>query len=105
MGTALDDRHLNQVTWSTGSTGGVAQGTADWSIPSASLSEGLNTITVTAMDAAGNKGSATLRVMYTLPDTAAPFVSILAPTYTDTFTSANSRFNLAGKADNDSKLK
>jgi hypothetical protein len=100
-GTAQDDRAVSQVTWSTGNTGGVAQGTTNWSIPSVSLSEGLNTIAVTAEDDAGNKGSATLRVMYTKPDTVAPVVTITAPTSADSFTSESSQINLAGTADDD----
>jgi hypothetical protein len=103
-GTAQDDRAVSQVTWSTGNTGGVAQGATSWSIPSVSLSVGLNNITVTAEDAAGNKGSATLSVMYTIPDTVAPVVTITAPTSADAFTSGNSQISLSGTASDDRDL-
>jgi hypothetical protein len=103
-GTAQDDRAVSQVTWSTGNTGGVAQGATSWSIPSVSLSVGLNNITVTAEDAAGNKGSATLSVMYTIPDTVAPVVTITAPTSADAFTSENSQISLSGTASDDRGL-
>jgi len=103
-GSAQDDRSISQITWSTGNASGVAQGTTSWSIPPVSLSEGLNTITVTAEDDAGNKGSASLSVMYTIPDTVAPVVTITAPTSADAFTSEKSQISLSGTASDDRDL-
>src|SRR3989442_1625351 len=65
-GTASDNVGIAQVTWSNGATGanGVATGTTSWtaSIP---LASGANTITITAVDAAGNPTTTTFTVTYT----------------------------------------
>ncbi len=52
-GTALDDSGVTQVTWSTPSASGTAEGTPQWSadIP---LMRGINTINIQASDRAGN---------------------------------------------------
>ena len=62
-GTAGDDRALTSVTWSSdrGPSGG-ATGTNLWSIGAVPLSLGVNVLTVTSHDAAGNTGSAALTV-------------------------------------------
>ena len=54
------------VTWTTDQGGsGNAQGTGNWTISGISLSEGPNIITVSAIDAAGNIGTAQIQVTYT----------------------------------------
>jgi hypothetical protein len=64
---------------------GTATGTANWSadVP---LQAGVNAITLTALDAAGNRGTATVRVTYNPPtvDNTAPIVTLAIPS-TDTF--------------------
>ena len=103
-GTARDDLEITRVTWQSWDTNGVAGGWANWVIPPVMLDEGLNTITVTAADAAGNIGSATLEVKYSAPDTAAPAVTITTPTRDDTFNTENSRIDLASIASDGSGL-
>ena len=66
-GNASDNVGVTRVTWSNAANGGggSAGGTATWSIATVVLVAGVNTITVTAHDAAGNTGTATLAVTYT----------------------------------------
>ncbi len=64
-GVASDDATVTQVTWSNDRGGsGVCTGTTNWSASGIPLQEGVNTITVTARDAAGNTATATLPVTY-----------------------------------------
>ena len=78
-GTAADNLGVTQVTWVNSAGGaGTASGTASWSAPSITLQSGTNVLTVTARDAAGNAGTATLTVTYDGTATA-PTVSITAP--------------------------
>jgi hypothetical protein len=61
-GTARDDNGITQVTWSSDRGGnGSATGTDTW-IAGIPLVGGQNRITVTARDAAGNAGTATINV-------------------------------------------
>ena len=103
-GTAQDDRSVMQVSWTSGNARGTADGTTTWTIPTITLSEGLNTITVKAVDAAGNLGSAELRVEYTIPDSTPPAVTITSPTSSDTYTSGSTAINLAGTASDNKGL-
>ncbi|HET7763736.1 MAG TPA: hypothetical protein VFK92_01455 [Burkholderiales bacterium] len=66
-GSASDNVRVTGVTWSNAANGGggSASGTASWSVATIVLVAGVNTITVTAHDAAGNTGTATLAVTYT----------------------------------------
>jgi glucodextranase-like protein len=65
-GTASDNVGVTQVTWSNSRGGsGTATGTANWSA-SVGLQSGLNVVTVTARDAAGNTSTDTLTVTYTV---------------------------------------
>ena len=64
-GTAADNINVTLVTWANNRGGsGDGTGTASWQIGSVALSEGLNVITLTAYDAAGNHTSDTLSVTY-----------------------------------------
>ncbi|HKW39231.1 MAG TPA: hypothetical protein VJO54_15640, partial [Burkholderiales bacterium] len=65
-GSASDNVAVTGVSWSNAANGGggSASGTASWSVATIVLVAGVNTITVTARDAAGNSGSATLAVTY-----------------------------------------
>ncbi len=70
-GTAKDNILVTVVEWiSDRGEQGVAEGTADWTIPQIPLHEGANTITVTAYDAAGNHGQAQATVIRDLEGTA-----------------------------------
>src|SRR4029450_8679049 len=77
---------------------GIAGGTTTWSVPGIALQPGANVLTVTARDAAGNLGTATLTGAYTPPDTTVPTVSITAPTAAATYTTNVSPLTLGGSA-------
>jgi hypothetical protein len=77
-GTAADDPAVTQVSWVNSRGGsGVATGTTAWSVASIALQPGVNVITVTARDAAGNTATDVLTVTR---DTANPSVTITSPT-------------------------
>ncbi|MGC8862607.1 MAG: beta strand repeat-containing protein, partial [Armatimonadota bacterium] len=64
-GTADDGVSLAAVTWQTGAgEGGICTGTTTWSASGISISSG-DTVTVTAMDAAGNTASDSIDVTVT----------------------------------------
>lgn len=64
-GTAADDTSLAFVTWVNNRGGsGTATGLTSWSIPSVTILQGTNVITVTAQDGAGNTGIDILTVTY-----------------------------------------
>lgn len=67
-GNASDNVGLTRVTWRNGTTGvsGTAGGTSTWSAASIALAVGVNSLVMTAEDAAGNTATATLRVTYTV---------------------------------------
>ena len=93
-GTASDNVAVASVTWSNDRGGsGTAQGTTAWTATGVPLQEGVNTITVTATDAAGNSGTDSIQVTLNLPDTTAPTVSVSGPTQTQ-----EQMVNLSGTA-------
>lgn len=62
-GTATDNGALSSITWSNNRGGsGTATGTTSWTINPLPLASGLNTITVTATDTAGNVARASFSV-------------------------------------------
>src|SRR5580765_1804422 len=65
-GSAADNVGVASVAWhnAANGAGGAASGTDSWSAPNITLVSGVNTITVTAQDAAGNNTGATLVVTY-----------------------------------------
>ncbi len=74
-GTASDNVGVSQIAWSNSAGGaGLASGTASWTASGISLAIGLNVITVSARDVAGNSASATLSVTYA-PDNTPPTIS------------------------------
>jgi hypothetical protein len=76
-GTAGDNVGVTQVSWTNSAGGsGTAAGTTSWSASGIVLQPGLNTVTVTARDAANNQTSAVLAVTY---DPTAPTVTVTAP--------------------------
>lgn len=73
-GTASDANSIQSVTWSNsqgdgGSITSVTGNYANWSISALPLQEGLNQITITATDSAGQATSTSLEVTYNLPGT------------------------------------
>src|SRR5262249_49752876 len=96
-GNASDDVGVTQITWTNDRDGsGTATGTTNWSVSSVPLVQGVNVITVTARDAAGNMGSRTLTV--TNADTNATVVVITSPTNAATFATNFSPMNMSGTA-------
>jgi hypothetical protein len=76
-GTAGDNVGVSRVTWASDrGSSGTASGTMSWTATGVPLVAGANVLTVTARDAAGNPGTATLTVTY---DPTAPTVSLTAP--------------------------
>ncbi|RJQ54995.1 MAG: hypothetical protein C4530_16525 [Desulfobacteraceae bacterium] len=64
-GTARDDVGVERVGWSTDrGESGTAEGTETWQIHSIPLWQGVNLVTVTGEDAAGNSGQAVLEVLF-----------------------------------------
>ena len=67
-GMATDNSAVTKVEWSNDRGGhGLADGSAPWSVNGILLQPGLNVLTVTATDDAGNTAADTLSVTYTLP--------------------------------------
>ncbi len=80
-GTAADNVGVTQVSWANSKGGsGVATGTTSWSASGITLVAGTNVITVTAKDAVGNAGTATLNVTYSPTDVAPPVISSVVAT-------------------------
>ncbi|MBU6400337.1 MAG: hypothetical protein KGS61_08465, partial [Verrucomicrobia bacterium] len=93
-GTAVDNVGVTQITWTNNRGGsGAASGTPVWTATGLPIQVGTNVITVTASDAAGNQGSATLAVIYTPPT-----IQITAPTTGASFTTASPLIDVAGAA-------
>ena len=67
-GRAADNTAVTLITWANDRGGiGTASGTTSWAINGIPLQAGLNVISITAYDAAGNVGVATLNVTYVTP--------------------------------------
>jgi hypothetical protein len=95
-GTARDDTAVARVTWSNSQGGsGTATGTATWTATGVVLQPGSNVLTVTAQDAAGNTGTATMTVVY---DPTPPTVVITMPTGAATYLSPTAIVTLGGTA-------
>ena len=78
-GTASGNVGVRQVAWSNSLGGsGTATGTTNWSA-SIGLRKGLNLLTITARDAAGNLATDTISVTYSAPDTTKPAINITNP--------------------------
>ena len=104
-GTSSDNMGVTAVTWANDRGGsGFSSGTTNWSVPSVSLQSGSNVITMTAQDAAGNKGTAKLTVTYNVPDTTAPTVTITGPTSADTYATTSSSFSIGGTASDNTSV-
>jgi predicted secreted protein len=100
-GTAADNVGVTQVRWASDRGGsGVATGTTNWSATGIPLLSGSNVIVITAFDAAGNSGSASLSVSMTVPtaDTTRPTVTIGTPTTGSTYSTTASAMTLGGSA-------
>ncbi len=98
-GTATDNVGVTRVAWSNDRGGsGTASGTGSWTAGSIALSQGTNTLTFTAEDAAGNRGSKTLTVTYSAPDTSVPTVSISTPTSGGSYATGTATLTVTGTA-------
>lgn len=62
-GNAWDDVNVDRIVWENDfGQSGTAEGTTAWQIINLDLEKGLNTITITVYDGAGNRSSATIEV-------------------------------------------
>lgn len=96
-GTSSDNIGVTSVSWSNSRGGsGTCSGTTSWSATGISLQPGQNTITATATDAAGNKGTATISVSFT--DVTPPVIKITVPTTAATYTTNETSVILKGFA-------
>lgn len=80
-GQAADNQGVTAVSFATNrGKQGTATGTASWSLD-APLEVGVNLITVKAVDATGNQGTASVNVTYapTTVDTTAPIITLAIP--------------------------
>jgi len=95
-GTASDAGGLSTVTWVNGATGatGTATGTSSWSAAVA-LTPGINVITITAVDAAGNLSTSVITVIH---DTQSPTITISIPTSAANYNSPTSPLTVGGNA-------
>lgn len=73
-GTASDDQGviLLRLTNDRDNMLTEIEGRTNWSFDRIELSEGLNTLTVTALDEAGNTGADFIKITYIIPDSIAP---------------------------------
>ena len=79
-GTATDNIGVTQVSWLNNRGGsGVAAGTSNWITGAIALQSGVNALTVTARDAAGNTTTATLSVTLNAAPVLASIPSRSAP--------------------------
>jgi hypothetical protein len=100
-GSAADNVGVTQVRWASDRGGnGTASGTTNWSVAGVPLVAGANVITITALDAAGNTGTAALTVTMTVPtaDTTRPTVSIATPTTASSYSTTSSTVSVGGSA-------
>ena len=98
-GSSADNMGVTAVTWTNNRGGsGFSSGTTSWSVPSVALSGGENVITVTAQDAAGNRGTDVLTVNYSAPDTAVPTIAITGPTTSASYSTTSSTLPISGTA-------
>jgi hypothetical protein len=81
-GMSSDNVGVTAVTWANNRGGaGFSSGTTSWFVPSVSLQVGPNVITVTAQDAANNKGTDQLKITYSPPSTLAPQIVLSGSSY------------------------
>ncbi len=86
-----------EVSWTNDlGEGGLCEGTTSWARDGIGLHPGLNLITVTALDADGQSGSATLAVAHF--DIVLPFIRIVEPTDDERIEVAGPAVTLGGTA-------
>jgi hypothetical protein len=95
-GEAVDDVNLARMTWvnDRGGSGAVTPNSR-WAAGSVALQLGVNTITVTATDAAGNSASDVIRVTY---EAGLPKIALTSPTQLSTYTTSSPNVALTGVA-------
>jgi hypothetical protein len=95
-GDALDDVGLARIGWvnDRGGSGVVSPGNR-WAAGSIALQLGVNTITVTATDAAGNSATDVLRVTF---EQGLPKIALTSPTQLSTYTTSSPNLALTGVA-------
>ena len=102
-GTASDEVGVTEVAWANNRGGsGSASGKTNWTIANVALQGGVNVITVTARDAAGNATNTTMAVTR---DSQVPTISIVVPTAAPTFVTNKGVVALSGKAGDDTGVR
>jgi fibronectin type 3 domain-containing protein len=97
-GMASDATGITNVSWvNNQGASGTASGTTTWSIPSVALRSGANVVTVTAHDANGLTGAASVTITYT-PAGTGPTIAILSPSASGNYGTANSAISVSGSA-------
>lgn len=98
IGYASDDVGVTSVTWYNARTGGsgTATGTDYWESGSIPLLVGLNNITVTAYDAAGNHGTDYIDATYVIYDILDPEIAIIQPTSDPSYSTHDLSASLSG---------
>jgi hypothetical protein len=99
-GNATDDLVLTSVTWTNaaGGASGTATGTTTWNVIGIALSMGVNMISVTTLDAAGNSATSYLNVTY---DSNLPTCTITEPSIDPTYSTSDSTVDMSGTASDD----
>src|SRR6185295_5138173 len=97
-GTYSDNIAVTNVTWAnstTGANGTAGFGGGTFTVPTHALNQGVNNITVTAFDNAGNSSVDTIAIT---SDPLPPAVTITGPTLASTFATAAASISLSGTA-------
>ena len=98
-GSATDDKGISQVKWSNSlGGGGTATGTATWSTGAIPLMGGTNNISITAYDTASKTATGAIQVVYEVPDTQMPVVTVTSPTTGATYATTQTAVTLSGAA-------
>ena len=95
-GTSSDAVGVVRVDWSvSGGASGTATGTTSWNVTDIALAPGANTISVTAVDEAGNSSSDQLTVTR---DNEPPSIVISGPTTSDAYSTVAATLTVSGTA-------
>lgn len=102
-GTASDSQGVTGVSWAvSGGGSGTCTGKTSWEAYGLLLKPGQNTITVTANDAAGNAGTASIIVTFT--DVTPPTCTITGPTSSASYATNSVRITISGKSSDDDSV-
>ena len=102
-GIASDNGELDSLTWTNNLGGsGDCVGTYNWNASGLQLKNGLNHITITCKDAAGNSSTDSIAITYA--DVTVPIINILTPTTKETYDTTSAKIDVGGTASDDAEL-